>query len=63
MRENLKITGKEIRKRREALGWSQVQLAANAGLSPATIYRLESGRVWSRQQTIRAAWEALTGRA
>lgn len=38
------MTADDIRPRREALGLSQAELAVAAGVHPATVQRLESGR-------------------
>lgn len=36
--------GPVIRRRRQELGWTQAQLAARVGVSPATVMRWELGR-------------------
>lgn len=53
------ITGTDLRTRREALGLSRVQIAATAGVDPATIYRWETGRASPRPAIARAIVAAL----
>jgi transcriptional regulator with XRE-family HTH domain len=39
------VVGDGVRRHRQALGWTQVQLAESAGLSPNYIARLERGEL------------------
>jgi transcriptional regulator with XRE-family HTH domain len=39
------IVGEGVRRHRQALGWTQVQLAEGAGLSPNYVARLERGEL------------------
>lgn len=57
-----KTVGEDIRERRLELGWSQMQLAANAGVSISTVYRVESGWSIPRPAILKAIYQALTGR-
>jgi ribosome-binding protein aMBF1 (putative translation factor) len=41
-----------VREARARVGWSQVELAVQSGLSEFTIVRLESGRVWPDLHTV-----------
>lgn len=59
MDTNQKSLAKEIKRARLSAGWSQMQLAYNAGVSVATIYRLESGRVIPRPAILAAIRNAL----
>jgi len=38
------IVARQVFRRRQAAGWSQAELAAQAGVRPETVSRLESGR-------------------
>lgn len=57
------ITGRRIRLSREALGWTQADLAVRAGLdyvqADVTICRYETGRVEPRLFMLRAICKAL----
>lgn len=57
-----KEIGKEIKARRLALGWSQIQLAVNAGVSASTVHRIETGRTNPRPAVLQVIYKALTGR-
>ena len=41
----MQLLGQSIRRARRARGWSQAKLASDAGLSPSTISKLESGKL------------------
>lgn len=49
----------EVRSARAALGWSQPDLAAQAGVSQVALARLEAGMVTPRYQTIARLIRAL----
>jgi transcriptional regulator with XRE-family HTH domain len=51
--------GRVVAAGRMLAGLDQVQLAAEAGLSPSTISKIEQGRRNVRQATFRAVGEAL----
>jgi ribosome-binding protein aMBF1 (putative translation factor) len=53
------IRAAQIRMARAALGWSQAQLAAAAGVSEAVIKRVELGRSDPRSSTLRKIEAAL----
>jgi transcriptional regulator with XRE-family HTH domain len=44
--------GRKLREHRQASGWSQKELAANAGVSPSTVAALEAGRRGSKISTL-----------
>ncbi|MHB1846169.1 MAG: helix-turn-helix domain-containing protein [Deltaproteobacteria bacterium] len=46
--------GANVRHEREARGWSQEELAANAGLHPSCIHRIERGETDSGVRTLAA---------
>lgn len=48
-----------IKRKRESLGWTGLELAEKAGLAGNTIYRTESGRVQPTKQTTEKIFEAL----
>lgn len=47
-----------IRALRESKGWTQEDLAEEAGIGPATVSRLERGVIEPRVETLRALCEA-----
>ncbi len=48
-----------IRQLREAKGWTQLQLANKAGVTPSTIYNWERGRFEPKASQLRAVARAL----
>ncbi len=44
--------GQRVKERREALGLTQVQVAARIGMTPAKLSQLENGRSGSRGPTL-----------
>ncbi len=48
-----------IRQLREAKGWTQLQLANAAGVTPSTIYNWERGRFEPKASQLRAVARAL----
>jgi transcriptional regulator with XRE-family HTH domain len=48
-----------IREYREALGWSQAELAFRSGVSPSTVYNWESGRFEPKASQLRKVAQAL----
>lgn len=51
----------EVKSRREALGWSQSELARRAGVRPSSVCLFEGGRRglrWRTLELVRAALEA-----
>jgi len=53
------IVAANIKKRRETLGWSQLELARNAKLSETTINRIEKARQPARRKNLEAVAKAL----
>lgn len=58
----VKITAKELARRREALGLTQSELAAALGMGRRQIQRFEAGQ-WPAPALVVLAIEALEGRA
>lgn len=59
-----KLTGAEIKRRREAIGLSQIGLAFKASVHLRTIERIEEGRIASpRQTTLKCIEDALASEA
>lgn len=56
---DLQLLAREIRRRREQLGWSQADLAKAAGLSPMCIYFVESAKRRPRYDTLKRISRAL----
>jgi predicted transcriptional regulator len=52
-------SGFDLRRTRERLGVSRVQLAALAGCSLASLANIETGAVPRRSRVLAAAWEAI----
>lgn len=50
----------QVREARKALGLTQVQLAVQAGVHPATIHRLETGH-YDTKPAVRVKLEAVLG--
>jgi len=48
-----------IREYREALGWSQAELAFRSRVSPSTVYNWESGRFEPKASQLRKVAQAL----
>ena len=59
MSDELKQLGRAIYHRRRALGWSQEQLALDAGLQRKTIYQVEAGLTDVRLDTLLLISKAL----
>ncbi len=59
MDEHRKQAGQRLVQIRDAKGWSQEDLAREAGLSTKTISRFENGRHDGRRDTVRRIVEAL----
>jgi DNA-binding XRE family transcriptional regulator len=57
------MDGMTLKHAREALGWSQIKLDAQAGLPKGTVHDIESGRNDSPRWTVVAAITAALQRA
>lgn len=55
----MQTNGREIVRRREALGWRQVDLAAKSGVSAAWLCRIEKDEYDGSVRTIKALADAL----
>lgn len=53
------MTAVTVKKARQAAGLTQVRLAVNAGISPATVHRIEAGRHVPTESTVVAIARAL----
>lgn len=53
--ERPRLSGTLVRRHREALGFSQADLAAAIGISAGTVYRIEADRHTNRGQLITSA--------
>lgn len=53
------MTPADIRRRREALGWTQQRLASEAGVAVGTIHQIEAGRTTPHRATVAAIEAAL----
>lgn len=49
----------DIKERRTRLGWRREDLAAKAGVSMATVYRIESGKTTGSTLALRALLHAI----
>lgn len=59
MEEHRKAAGRRVALLRDARGWSQEDLAHEAGISSRTVSRFETGRHDGRRGTVRAIAKAL----